>query len=615
MKHKVETLLITPPFTQLSSPYSAMPFLSGYLKKHSIDNIHIDLGLEVALSFFSEAGLASLFSEIEKFHKPKPHIRSFLKNKQRYMDTIDDVISFLQGKNQIFAYRIAARNFLPEGHRFEMLDFFETDGMFPNEIAYIIAALYIDDIFDAARSTVLPFFGLSTYGPKLERSIPDFNVIEKYINEKDIITAIMNNSLSSFDLKNIKLVAVTIPFPGNLLASLKISSWLKKNKPGIRIVAGGGYVNTELNSITDKNIFKYFDYLCFDDGELPLLRIAENITKNKNHPHVRTMFLKDGNIELTGAEETDKEFCIPEYDPDRMDKYLTLKESFNVMHNLWSEKGFLKLRFAKGCYHHKCAFCDTDLDYIKCYEQLEVEELIVQVVALIDKTGIRSFHFVDEAIPPSLVKKFCLEIIRKKINITWWGNIRFEKQFDKKLCVLMSKAGCIAITGGLETANNRLLELMNKGTTLEKIIGICNNFSRSNIMVHAYLIYGFPTETANETVNSLEIIRQMFASGIINSAYYHRFTLTVHSPVFKNPDKYSISIKRKKPNTFANNDVSYSEKNMNDIDMIEHGLNNAIYNFNSGNCIDADINSWFENKCHITIPGDFVSKILYPVMI
>jgi radical SAM superfamily enzyme YgiQ (UPF0313 family) len=609
--------LITPPFTQLSSPYPAVPFLSGTLDHYGIKNTAIDLSQETAIKFFSKKGLTSLFDEIEKGIKKNiirksSYLNKIIKNKHDYIDMIDPVIKFLQGKNDPLSYRIMTRDLLPEGKRFEILDYFEFDGFAIVDGARYIATLFIDDIFDIAVSTVVPYFGLNSYGPRLERALPEFKTIKKIIGENDLITRIMTKILSTYDFSKTDLVAITIPFPGNLLSSLKISQWLKRHFPEIKIAAGGGYVNTELGHIQEKGIFDYFDYICFDDGELPLIKIIESLDGKDESDLVRTMKRHEGKIVFIDKSNTNPAIAtsVPGYANLGLDSYITLKETTNPMHNLWSEKGFLKLRFAKGCYHHKCAFCDTGLDYINCYMPVGIDEIIMQITALIDQTGISSFHFVDEAMPPSSVRKFCLEIIRRKINITWWGNIRFERNFDGKLCKLMAQAGCIAVTGGLETANNRLLKLMEKGVTVEQAIKICDNFSYARILVHAYLIAGFPTETAGDAVNSLEIIRQMFKNNVINSAYYHRFALTVHSPIFRNPEKYSIRIKLTKMNTFANNDVEYSESNQSGIDAIESGLNKAVFNYNAGLCLDDDVNSWFKMNFDIDVPEDFVSGVL-----
>jgi hypothetical protein len=216
---------------------------------------------------------------------------------------------------------------------------------------------------------------------------------------------------------------------------------------------------------------------------------------------------------------------------------------------------------------------------------------IEQVIA---QTGHRGFHFVDEAAPPSVLKDVAKELLKRKIGISWWTNIRFEKAFTEDLCRLMAMSGCIAVTGGLETASDRLLKLMNKGVTVRQAAQVCDHFSKAGIMVHAYLMYGFPTQTQQETIDALEIVRQFFQEGLIQSAFWHLFTATVHSDVGKNPQKYSCTISDHPVGGFANNDLVHIDPRGCEHQVFTPGLNKAVYNFMHGIGTDMAIQDWFD---------------------
>jgi len=616
MKIKSEEItLITPPFTQLSSPYPAVPFLSGTLNYYKISNTIIDLSIETAVKFFSKEGLKRLFFQIENSgSKIKNETRNFINRKNEYINTIDSVINFLQGNNSGISYKIAGRKYLPENKRFEILSNFEFDDFNITDYAKLISSLYIDDICDLAGNTVLPQFGLNSYNVKLAPSSASFDSIYEELKKDDLISEIMNETICGYDFSKTKLVVITIPFPGNIYGGLKLAQILKNNYKNIKIAVGGGYINTELKFISDTRIFEFIDFVCQDNGELPLLRIIDFINEKIDSAKlVRTMILENGNIILKNdCEAKDiygKEAGYPDYKKLPLEKYFSIIETTNPMHKLWSEKGFLKIRMASGCYHHKCTFCDTKLQYINEYKPLQADELIFQIEKVIEETGIRCFHFVDEAMPPALVKHFSLELIKRRISITWWGNIRFEKLYSAGLCRLMKDAGCIAVTGGLESANNRILNLMEKRLSISTSIKTCSNFKQAGILTHGYLIYGFPSETIEECINSLEIIRQMFMCKILDSAFYHRFSLTIHSPVYKNPRKYGISFVEKE-SAFAKNDIEYIDKFQTGIDKISTGLNKALYNFNYKNCLNDKITNWFGFNVNISIPKNYVSKII-----
>jgi hypothetical protein len=279
----------------------------------------------------------------------------------------------------------------------------------------------------------------------------------------------------------------------------------------------------------------------------------------------------------------------------------------NPMHRLWSDGRWNKLTVAHGCYWKKCSFCDVSLDYISRYETASASLLVDRIEQIIAETGQTGFHFVDEAAPPKILKALAEELIRRKVVISWWGNIRFEKTFTPELSRLLAKSGCIAMSGGLEVASNRLLDLMKKGVTVAQVAQVTKGFSDAGILVHAYLMYGFPTQTLQETVDALEYVRQLFEQGCIQSGFFHRFTCTVHSPVGKNPEEYGVELIPLPEISFAKNDIGFIDPAGVDHDELGQGLKKAIYNFMHGVGMDEDIRFWFENM-NINIPKPSISK-------
>ena len=271
-------------------------------------------------------------------------------------------------------------------------------------------------------------------------------------------------------------------------------------------------------------------------------------------------------------------------------------EMANPMHRIWSDGKWVKMQLANGCYWHKCAFCDTTLDYIGRYEHPDAKTLVDAIIKLKRETGQSGFHFTDEAIAPVLIRQLCEELLARGETITWWGNIRFDKSFTPHLASLMAQAGCIAVTGGLECAHDRLLKLMNKGITLASVTQACNAFSDAGILVHAYLMYGFPTQTEQETYDALDYVRRLFASGQIQSAYWHRFALTAHSPIAQHPGKFGLSLHASpdpKARRFALNEIPYDEPDAPNHEKLGKGLRLALYNYMLGLGLDHPVRTWF----------------------
>jgi hypothetical protein len=234
------------------------------------------------------------------------------------------------------------------------------------------------------------------------------------------------------------------------------------------------------------------------------------------------------------------------------------------------------------------------LDYIGRYEEQQADRIIDRIEALARETGESGFHFVDEAAPPKTLLAMSKRLIERGVQVSWWGNIRFEKTFTPEVTRMLAEAGCIAVSGGLEVASDRLLQLMNKGVTVEQVARVTKAFTEAGILVHAYLMYGFPTQTEAETIDALERVRQLFVEGCINSAYWHRFSATVHSPIGREPEKFGIKLLPMVESTFARNDLDFIDPTSADHDMLGRGLRKALYNYMHGLGLDEDVRAWFD---------------------
>jgi len=603
----MKILLLTPPLVQLNTPYPATPVLTGFLQSQGADAVQADLSLELVLRLFSRNGLRQIAEACRKTTRPTPPVRFFLDHLGAYLNTVESAVSFLQGRNDAAGWLIARRGFLPEGPRFAALapegtgtdeeetltELFGTLGV--TDRAKFIASLYLDDLADIVREGADPDFGFARYAERIALCPPSFDPILARLAAAPTLIDALIDDLTEETLRRHApdIVGVTLPFPGTVYSAFRIAASIRRIKPETRIVFGGGYVNTELRDLSDPRVFEFVDDLCFDEGYAPWLGILGQ------GPRVRTMTgtvdpLADPAPPCTGDRRVAPP--IPAYAGLDLSRYFSLLEMANPMHRIWSDGKWLKVPLSNGCYWHKCAFCDVALDYIGRYEPPEVKSLVDTLVRLKQETGLSGFHFTDEALAPALIRPFCEEILSRGETLTWWGNIRFEKSFTPALARLMAQAGCIAVTGGLECAHDRLLKLMNKGVTLAGATLACQAFSDAGILVHAYLMYGFPTQTEQETVAALEYVRQRFADGHIQSAYWHRFALTAHSPIAQHPETFGIRLLSQPAleRRFALNEIPYEESGSPDHDRLGAGLRRALYNYMLGLGLDLSVRTWFD---------------------
>jgi len=591
----------------------------------------MDLGIEVILELFSKVGLTEIFnvvtlSEVEM----TPNSERICLLKDDYIKTIDSVIAFLQGKNPSLARQICSGNFLPEASRFEQLDDMEFafGSMGMQDKAKHLATLYLEDLSDFIMECIDDNFGFSRYAERLGRSANYFDELYNHLqNELTFIDRITIKILKErIDEVQPKLVLISVPFPGNLYSAFRCAQFLKASYPDIKIAMGGGFPNTELRELKDKRVFEFFDFITLDDGELPVELLVNQVLNS--HPlegcpkdgvfflgeFKRTFVLENNQVvyknNTTRHDYKQSEVGTPDYSDLLLDKYISVIEIANPMHSLWSDGRWNKLTMAHGCYWGKCTFCDISLDYIKLYEPIAANILVDRMEELITQTGENGFHFVDEAAPPALMREVALEIIKRKLVVTWWTNIRFEKSFTADLCLLLKESGCIAVSGGLEVASDRLLELIKKGVTVEQVAQVTRNFTEAGIMVHAYLMYGYPTQTIQETVDSLEMVRQLFELGVLKSGFWHQFAMTAHSPVGMFPEEFGV-IPKQNEITFANNDIDFKDKTGINHDKFSFGLKKSLFNYMHGICFDYDLQNWFDFKIPRTkIPSDYIYNCL-----
>jgi radical SAM superfamily enzyme YgiQ (UPF0313 family) len=613
----LRVLSVIPPMTQLNTPYPSTAYLTGFLRSHHIDAVQEDLALALVLRLLSSVGLEQVALKVDEVapRKRSLSLQAFVAQRNRYFSTIDAVIAFLQGRDSTLAHRIVSRQYLPEGPRFSALDAYVDDasgdplgwafgalGM--QDRAKHLATLYLNDLADVLRDAIDPRFEFVRYGEALAASQATFEPLALALAAPKTL---LDLSLEKLTLDAIArhaptVVLLSVPFPGTVYAAFRIAQTIKAHHPEIKVVLGGGFVNTELRELSEPRVFDYVDFVTLDAGERPLLSLLDFLCGKRSQQRLVRTYLRDSDsgevryINMVEPEVPFEEVGTPTWDGLPIADYLSLLDMLNPMHRLWSDGRWNKLTVAHGCYWKKCSFCDVSLDYIGRYETASAVVLADRIEAIVRETGQTGFHFVDEAAPPKALKSLALELIKRDLNISWWGNIRFEKTFTPELCQLLAQSGCIAVSGGLEVASDRLLHLMKKGVTVEQVARVTRAFSDAGVLVHAYLMYGFPTQTVKDTVDALEYVRQLFSNGCIQSGFFHRFTCTVHSPVGLNPSAYGVTLEPLPPTSFAKNDVGFNDPTNVDHAALGVGLRKAIYNYMHGIGLEEDVRTWFTFK-------------------
>jgi hypothetical protein len=614
-------LLITPPLTQLNTPYPATAYLKGFLGKSGYTVHQADFGIELVLKMFSRTGLTRIFDAASQATgNISANSQRMLKLAPYYLQTIGPIIRFLQNKDNTLAQQICYNGFLPEASRFDQVADLEYafGNMGITDRARHLATLYLEDLADLIKETVCPYFGFSRYAEKLALSATSFDPLAEALAAEPNLVDQMLLELMAEKMATVQpdIIGFTVPFPGNLYGALRLAQFAKVHNPAVKTLMGGGYPNTELRRVKEARLFNYIDFVTLDDGEGPWLKILEYWQGQRPAAQLQRTFMRENGQVIYQNNCTDANIPhtavgTPDYSDLPLTEYLSVIEVTNPMHRLWSDGRWNKLTVAHGCYWKRCSFCDITLDYISRYETAPATLLVDRIEEIVAQTGQTGFHFVDEAAPPLALRDLAIELLRRHVKITWWGNIRFEKTFSPDICRLLAASGCIAVSGGLEVASDRLLAKMEKGVTIAQVARVTEGFTEAGIMVHAYLMYGFPTQTTQETVDSLEVVRQLFENNVVQSGFWHRFSMTAHSPVGKNPEKYGVVKVGPPAGDFADNDLWHDDPQGANHEIFGPGLAKSIYNFMHGIGLEEPLQFWFDFKIpHPLLPHHLIAEAI-----
>lgn len=677
----LNTLIIQPPLVQLNTPYPSGAYLlnffnSLYKEKNVKGRVEwFDLSNEFFHKIFCKEGIVHIFNstfekalsisnqyESQGDDDSAFHLRRFASQGELWADWINQIIAIVcSGDSKIsgreFAHEFIRSAHVPRGMRVE--NFLSNLGRdVSTDDSQILASLALADLADYITMVYDNNFALIRYAEHLATSTAEFS---------DAVNGLKSPSLSDFykpllleKINNYKneptLYCITVPFPGCFEAALFTADLIRKEcGDNALIVFGGGYINTELREITEKGIFDYCHVVSYDKGygsyvelldELTfaacgidderkyfnLREAAENIFNSKQFYNFS--YLNNGSIILP-LDKTDERYkkmykaehdyvrkVTPDYSNIDFTKYPRLADDTNSMHRIWNDGAWLKAYVAHGCYWHRCAFCDTTLDYVKDYCLTDIDSLYDSLQIQSQKTGVYGIHFVDEACPPVALQNFALrnlavkggasKVSDFKTPLTFWGNIRFEKSFDRDAADLISSGGLTAVSAGIEIATGSGLSAVNKGTDMENIVNACCAFKEAGILIHSYMIFGFWSQSVQDLIDSMETLRQLFENGLLDSAFWHKFTLTLHSTVYEEykKGKYpELKILPQKKSQFAKNDLHFEGEEKSE--KYSAPLNAALEFWMHGEKLSKPVESYFPFKMpKPSISKDYIASMI-----
>lgn len=673
----MQVLIITPPLVQLNSPYPSGAYLSSFFKSQGYQTLWQDLNIKLYYSIFSRQGLTRLFELSQDkalkiaLQAEKNGDQATAFNLRRYISTKENWINWIDFINQILcsgAQREKQHEFLyspfaPRGNR--MLSYMEN---LNHEISVddvkILASLSLADLSDYINVAFDKNFSLIRYAESLAVDERSFSQIQKELDSpimkyfyQPVLDSLFGPSGSQlpsgfcskssqapvFPRQSLRqessqaghskvLICISIPFAGTLLPALYTARYFKKlYKDQVIISIGGGFVNTELRNAKSQELADFTDIISYDRGYGSYYHyINQNQLSSKSIYKLR-QFVKDKsgvkviepeweNKEIQKIEDDFTSKICPDYSDIDFSIYPRVSDDINPMHRLWTDGAWIKAYLAHGCYWHKCAFCDTQLDYVCAYRPVAVKDLYQSLVKTSQEKNIYGIHFVDEALPPLMLKEFALLNLQntKTPPLYYWGNIRFEKTFTKDLAAFLSAGGFAAVSAGLEVATGSGLKNINKGTNIESIVNACAAFKEAGILVHAYMIYGFWNDSDQSIIDSMETLRQLFQAGLLDSAFWHKFVLTRNSKVYTdwknglqkdlNPIEPKVNLNDSQ-SMFAQNNLHFKGEEY--FEKFGKGLETALNAWMHGQGLNTKVQKWFDFPLPAPkIPKDYIENFI-----
>lgn len=628
----MNAVIIQPPLVQLNTAYPSGAYLKSFFKMQNVDARWYDLSIELFSEIFSTEGLSALFDATKKKALDLAaqaeqngddgtcmELRRYVSGSSRWVKWISTITAILRDGNSTsgreLCHKFIFSPFAPRGMRMER--FLEQLGREPcTDDARFLATMALADLADYITAVFDGEFSLVRYAEALTVNETSFAQIVKGIDspvlttfyEKVLDRTFANLQLPESDSAEKLLVCISVPFAGTFMPALYTARYFKQ-KFGDRtyICLGGGFVNTELRDVQDKQAFQYVDAFSYDRGYGSYKALLEtNLSPRADSPIYKLRFF-NGN-EIVPQKEVEKELqlfedemtqqVVPDFSDIDFSKYPRLLDDTNPMQRMWSDGSWLKAYLAHGCYWHKCDFCDVTLDYVAGYHQTKIENLYKGLYEQAKEKGVWGIHFVDEAMPPTAMSKFAQLNAAGENQFSFWGNVRFEKTFTYDLAAFLAYGGLIGVSAGIEIATGTGLDAIHKGTSLENIVAACCAFKEAGVLVHAYMIYGYWNQNDQDTINSMETLRQFYKAGLLDSSFWHKFVLTRHSRVYseyQNGMHPNLKpIEPKDAGIFAKNGLHFEGERKSE--KFGEGLNQALQAWMHGEALNKKVGKWFDFK-------------------
>ena len=510
MKKDKPIILLYPPPSDPTQPYSSLPALTSYLRSRQFTVIQRDLGIELLDELLSPKRLTDA--------RDSATIRSIeteLSENDGYLARFYNLIGISE---YIIEHIEEAKGVMRDKNQFYNLELYQWASRLLKSACDLASLPY--------HPTVLRPSDYETYYD------PTFKgLLEATTRRKDNVFFDLLNQMVLPEImeKDPLLVGISVTYRSQLIPAFTLARLLKSAAPQIHVSIGGAIIQRFEEPLRyDPACFEFAHSFCIGEGETALFTLAKKISSGKELKNIPNMIIDiDGLANFCNSRfyEDVNALPCPDFDGLELERYLSPEPIF-------------LLSSTRGCYYGKCAFCNVSMNTQMVYRQIKKRQFISNIKELYKKYGTKRFFFCDDAMPPKHMLSIS-ELVKDELHdITWGAEARFERILTQDFVSTLKEGGCRFLIFGLESASQRILNAMNKGNTIEIDKAVLKACSSNGIYVNLQTFIGFPTETPEEAWSTINYLIDNERS--ISCFGFGCFELEKDTPVYNMPKKYGV---------------------------------------------------------------------------
>ena len=471
-------LLISPPPSDPTQPYSSLPTLTGFLRNRGVKVIQRDLGIDLLDMLLTPSALMTA-------HDCAMNRAGTMEgeSEDNYLERYCGIIGL---SDYIIGHVDDAKRVMHDTTLFYDIQQYQ----------------WASNILGLACELLsLPYHPtrLFPYSYETEIELSYRGLAEGCSRKEDNLFLALFEQKILPQIKKISplFVGISTTYDFQMVPAFSLSRLIKKSLPELHVNIGGAFIQgMETQLLNDPRWFEFADSFVVGEGETALFMLADSLSNGRELGQVPNLItMQEGRpyaSNLRWYEDITKLPC-PDYDGLPLDRYL-------------SPEVVLLLASTRGCYYGRCAFCDVAKNTKAFHRQMGHDQFIAHVLELHEKYGCKRFFICDDAMPPAKMREMARLVTERLPEVTWQTEARFEKSLTPEFVSTLKKGGCRQLSFGFESASQRVLNLMNKNNVVEEDRKILISCAENGIAVNLQTFIGFPTESrdeAGETINFL----------------------------------------------------------------------------------------------------------------